>query len=67
MAVDSPGKSIVLGNVRKLRNTLAMEISLRSLLPPSVPKSPIETSPFENFVIGVFFNFLFFVIWAVLS
>ena len=33
--------SIVLGNVRKLRTTLTMEIYMVSLLPPSVPKSPI--------------------------
>ena len=34
-------KSGVLGNVRMLRTTSTMEIYLVSLLPPSVPKSPI--------------------------
>ena len=35
-------KSIVLGNVRMLRTTYTMQIYLLSLLPPSVPKSPID-------------------------
>ena len=34
-------KSLVLGNVSMLRTTQTMEIYLVSLLPPSVPKSPI--------------------------
>ena len=33
--------SIVLGNVRMLRNTQTIEIYLVSLLPPSAQKSPI--------------------------
>ena len=34
-------KSIVLGHVRTLRTTQTIEIYMVSLLPPSVPKSPI--------------------------
>ena len=34
-------KSIVLGNVRRLRTTKTMNIYLVSLMPPSAPKSPI--------------------------
>ena len=42
VAADLAGKSIVLGHVRMLRTTLKMEMYLLSLLPPSIPKSPIE-------------------------
>ena len=44
MAADlyEQDKSIVLGNVRMLRTTETMEIYAVCLLPPSIPKSPIE-------------------------
>ncbi len=49
MAADLPGKSIVLGKVRMLRTTETMAIYLLSLLPPSVPMSPIESLSCEKY------------------
>ena len=49
-------KSIVLGYVRTLRTTSAMEVYLVSLLPPSVPKFPIAFVASVKYIIITFKN-----------